>query len=107
MVIYLDSEFKCHTSNDGTMKSIETNFFDNKCDAFIEGYRFIPSGESWTRNDGVTFTGEMISPWKNYSDLDAAQRQYEKELLEQYKTELAELDSAMLEMQYNNLVEGL
>jgi hypothetical protein len=89
------------------MKSIETNFFDGKCNTFIEGYRFVPMGETWTREDGITFTGEMISPWKNYSELDDAQRQYEKELLEQYKTELAELDAAMLEMQYQNLVEGL
>jgi hypothetical protein len=76
--IYIDSEFKCHISNDGTMKSVETSYFDGKCDTFIEGYRFIPDGETWTRSDGTVFQGEMISPWKNYDELDTAQREYEK-----------------------------
>ena len=82
--VNLDSEFKCHITNDGTMTAVETEFFDGKCDAFIEGYRFIPAGESWTREDGEVFRGEMISPWKPYSELDAAQRQYEQQLLAEY-----------------------
>ncbi len=82
--IYLDSEFKCHVADDGTMTAVETDFFDGKCDFFIEGYRIVPSGESWTRSDGVVFYGEMVSPWKPYSELDAAQREYEKQLLSEY-----------------------
>jgi hypothetical protein len=77
--IYIDSDFKCHTFNDGTMTAAETSFFDGKCDDFIKGYRFVPDGESWTREDGVVFHGEMIAPWKDYSELDAAQREYERE----------------------------
>ena len=76
--IYIDSEYKCHIANDGTMTAIETDFFDGKCDAYIEGYRFIPSGESWTRPDGVVFHGEMISPWKDYLFLETAQKLYEE-----------------------------
>ena len=79
--IYIDSGYKCHTANDGTMTAAETDAFDGKCDAYIEGYRYIPSGESWERADGVVFHGEMISPWKDYSELDAAQREYERQLL--------------------------
>lgn len=79
--IYIDSEFKCHTVNDGTMTAMETDFFDGKCDAFIEGYRFVPFGESWTRSDGAVFEGEMIAPWKDYNELDAAQREYEQALI--------------------------
>ena len=80
--IFLDSEWKCHVSNGGTIKEIiETDFFDGKCDAFIEGYRFVPGGETWTRSDGVVFTGEMIAPWKDYSELDSAQRAYEQALI--------------------------
>lgn len=75
--IYIDSEFKCHITDDGTMTAVETDFFDGKCDAFIEGYRFVPSGETWAREDGVIFHGEMITPWKPYSELDAAQEEYE------------------------------
>lgn len=82
--IYIDSDFKCHVSNDGTMKAVETDFFDGKCDTFVEGYRFVPSGESWTRSDGVVFHGEMIAPWKDYAELDSAQREYEKQLLAEY-----------------------
>ena len=82
--IYIDSEFKCHTVNDGTMTAVETDFFDGKCDAFIEGYRFVPSGESWTRSDGEVFTGKMIAPWKDYAELDSAQRDYERQLLAEY-----------------------
>lgn len=80
--IYIDSEFKCHISNDGTMTAVETDIFDGKCAAFIEGIRFVPDGESWTREDGVVFTGEMIAPWKPYSELAAYQLQYETMLAE-------------------------
>lgn len=81
MKIYIDDEFKCHAASDNAMTQINTEFFDGKCDAFIEGYRFVPAGESWTREDGVVFRGEMIAPWKPYSELDAAQREYEREQL--------------------------
>lgn len=88
--IYIDSDFKCHVSNDGTMAEVQTGFFDGKCDAFIEGYRFVPDGEIWTRSDGEVFHGEMIAPWKDFSELDAAQREYERNLLEEYEAALAE-----------------
>lgn len=82
MKIYIDNECHCHTTNpDNTFREIETDFFDGKCDAFIEGYIFIPEGESRTRSDGVVFHGEMIAPWKDYDELDNAQREYEKALL--------------------------
>lgn len=91
MRIYIDSDFKCHLSNDGTMTAVETNFFDGKCDSFIEGYRFVPSGESWTREDGEVFTGEMVAPWKDYSELDAFQREHEKQLIVIYEESLKTL----------------
>ena len=79
--VYVDSEFKCHTTNMyGTFREIKTDFFDGKCDTYIEGYRFVPDGESWTREDGKTFQGEMIAPWKDYNLLEAAQEQYEADL---------------------------
>ena len=82
MMVYLDSEFRCHTVNDGTMTAVETDFFDGKCPAFIEGYRFVPAGSSWVRSDGTVFVGEMVSPWKPYAELAAAQDQYEADLAE-------------------------
>lgn len=84
--IYLDYEFRCYTENDGTMTAVETEFFDGKCDAFVKGYRYIPSGESWTRSDGEVFRGEMIAPWIDYTELDAAQRKYEKTLIAEYES---------------------
>lgn len=85
MKIYIDSDFKCHAANpDGIFREVETGFFNGKCTTFIEGYRLVPTGESWTRYDGVVFTGEMITPWKPYSELDDAQREYERQLLAEY-----------------------
>lgn len=95
MILFIDKDYCLHTENDGTMTSVETDFFDGKCDAFIEGYRLIPSGESWTRSDGVVFVGEMIAPWKDYAELDAAQREYERQLLSEYETALAEIEDAL------------
>lgn len=91
MKIYLDSEFKCHAANDGTMTAVETEYFNGKGDAFIEGYRFIPSGASWTRSDGVVFHGEMVAPWMPYAELEEAQREYERGLLEEYEALVNEL----------------
>ena len=82
MTVYIDVNYKCHVSNDGTMTEVNTDFFDDKCKEFIEGYRLVPNGQTWTREDGVVFTGEMIVPWKPYDELDAAQREYERGLAE-------------------------
>lgn len=98
--IYLDSEYKCHVTNDGTMTAVETDVFDGKCQTFIEGYRFVPSGESWTRSDGVVFHGEMVAPWKDYNELDAAQREYERQLLKELQESsipVADLEAAYQE----------
>ena len=93
--IYIDSDFKCHTVGDGTLTTVETDFFDGKCDTYIEGYRLIPSGQTWTREDGTVFHGEMAAPWKPWQALDAAQRAYERELLRQYEQALAEIEAAL------------
>lgn len=95
MKIYIDSDFKCHVADDGTMTAVETDFFDGKCQTYIKGYRFIPAGESWTREDGVTFTGEMIAPWKPWRELDAAQRAYEQQLIAEYEQALSEIEAAL------------
>jgi hypothetical protein len=80
-MIFIDSNFKCYTKNDNNFIEVYTDFFNDKCKEFVEGYRFVPDGQTWTREDGEVFIGEMITPWKPYAELDAAQRQYEKELL--------------------------
>lgn len=78
MIIYVDDDFKCHVSNDGSMREIETDFFDGKCNAFIEGYRYVPEGETWTRSDGAEFNGTMIAPFIDFKELEIPQLIYEK-----------------------------
>lgn len=85
--VYIDSEFHCHTTNHaGTFREVilsenARTFFERKCTAFIEGYRLKPENEKWVREDGKVFSGgEMISPWKPYAELAAAQTQYEADL---------------------------
>lgn len=73
------------------MTAVDTDAFDGKCDAYIEGYRFVPAGETWTRDDGVLFSGEMIAPWKPWSELDAAQREYERQQFADMQAALAVL----------------
>lgn len=80
--IYIDPDFKCHVATDDATAEVVTDFFDGKCDAFVEGYRYIPAGKTWTRSDGVVFRGEMIAPFKPYDRLAAAQAQYEADLAE-------------------------
>lgn len=71
--IYIDSDFRCHASASDGLREVETDFFDGKCAAFIEGYRFIPAGESWTREDGTVFIGEMVAPVRDYAELEEIQ----------------------------------
>ena len=99
MRIYIDNDFKCHVSDpDGTLTAVETDFFDGKCAAYIEGYRFVPAGAEWTRPDGVTFAGEMIAPCRDWRELDAAQRAYEREQLAALTVENEALVADMAQM---------
>lgn len=96
MTIYIDNDYKCHADNpEGTYTAVETTAFDGKCDAYIEGYRLVPAGESWIREDGMVFNGEMISPWKDWRELDDAQRAYEREQLAAYEQALSEIEQAL------------
>ena len=94
-IIYLDSEYKCHVTDGSDMVPLETDAFDNMCDAMIEGYRFIPEDLAWVRDDGEVFEGEMIAPWKPYEELDEAQREYERQLLAEYAATMADMESAL------------
>ena len=78
--IYIDSDYRCHPVNDGTMTAVETDFFNDKCDTFIEGYCYD------TRNGYV-----QIYPFLPFGELDSAQREYEKQLLSQYEAFFEEL----------------
>ena len=96
MTIYIDRDFKCHTESAAGRTAIETDAFAGKCRQYIEGYRFVPSGESWTREDGQVFHGEMVAPWRDYAILAEFQALYEEE-----KAKQAEAQEAL-----NILLEG-
>lgn len=97
MTIYIDNEYKCHTSPGEGLTAIETEGFDGKCRQYIEGYRFVPAVETWTREDGKVFHGEMVAPWRNYELLAELQSIYEEEQAKSTK-EIA----AIVEEVYNS-----
>lgn len=78
MTIYIDSDFRCYTSDASDRLLVETNAFNGKCHRYIEGYRFVPAGQTWTREDGVVFAGEMVAPAEDSRILEAAQAAYEE-----------------------------
>lgn len=82
MKIYIDNDYMCRAVGGEGLREFELPDFDGKCDAYIEGYRYVPQGETWTRPDGEIFTGEMISPAVDSRILEAYQAQYEVMLAE-------------------------
>lgn len=95
MKFYIDNDYCCHATNaDSNFREVEHPFFDGKCPIFIEGFRFVPPSESWTRSDGIVFKGEMISVRKPCNELAAAQAQYEADLAEAAAAYQEGVDSA-------------
>ena len=92
MKLYIDDKNCCHTTNpEGIYTEVDTAFlvsktgvyyFAGKCDTYIEGYRYYPEDN-------------MVTPWKPYEELDAAQREYERQLLAEYESALAEIEAAL------------
>ena len=95
MTIYIDSDFKCHVSAADGRRAVETDAFNGKCEEWIESYRYVPAGEVWVRSDGVMFSGEMVSPWKDLTDAYAAQAAYLGEQNTQYEAALTEIEAAL------------
>lgn len=99
MTIYIDSDYKCHTAPGTDLTAVETDVFTGKGTAYIEGCRFVPEGSTWTRFDGTVFPGEMIAPWKPWDELDAAQREYEREQYGTLSAQNAEYEAALSEIE--------
>ena len=98
MTIYIDSDFKCHTVSGDGLTAVETTAFDGKCASYIKGYRYVPDGFTWVRSDGAEFPGEMVAPWKPWEELDAAQREYEREQAQNLTAQNEELLSTIADM---------
>lgn len=93
MKIYIDKDYKCHTSPADGLTAVNTDAFNGKCKQLIEGYRFVPAGQTWTREDGEVFHGEMVSPWRDYAILAELQALYEEEQARQ-----ADMSAALAEL---------
>ena len=100
MRIYIDNEYKCYTSPGDGLTAVETDTFDGKCSRYIEGYRFVPAGETWTRDDGQVFTGEMIAPCRDYEIL----AEFQEVAQEEQDKATAEI-AALVEEVYNSDLE--
>ena len=95
MTIYIDSDYKCYVSAAEGRRAIETNEFDGKCAEWIESFRFVPEGDTWTREDGEEFRGEMVTPWKDLGNAYAAQTAYVTAQNAQYEATLTEIEAAL------------
>ena len=100
MTIYIDSDYKCHVSQADGLTAVETDAFEDKCRQYIEGYRFVPAGETWTREDGQVFHGEMVAPWRDYELLVELQSVYEEE-----QTKATKEIATIVEEVYNSDME--
>lgn len=80
-MIYVDSEYRCHTTNpDGAFREVENDFFNGKCQTFIEGFCY---------DDSKGYA--QIYPWKDFAELDNAQRAYEQALIADMQNALNKL----------------
>ena len=97
MTIYIDADCKCHAAPGEGLAAVETDAFEGRCRQYIEGYRFVPSGQSWEREDGQAFEGEMVAPWREYALLAEFQALYEEE-----QAKAVEEIAALVEEVYNS-----
>ena len=95
MTIYIDSDYKCHVSAAEGRRAVETDAFNGKCLEWIESFRFVPAGETWVKENGEMFRGEMVSPWKDLGEAYAAQTAYVTAQNAQYEAALTEIEAAL------------
>ena len=95
MKLYIDADYKVHTAAGDGLTEIETDVFDGKCAAYIEGFRYVPPGGTWERGDGTVISNGMLAPWENIQVLEAAQREYERQQIAQYESALTEIEAAL------------
>ena len=102
MTIYIDKDFRCFAEPGEGMEAVQTDFFDGKAPGYIEGYRFIPAGHSWTGEDGTVYRGEAAFPVTDWEALDTIQREYEREQIpaltaqnDEYEAALSEIEEAL------------
>ena len=85
MTVYIDELGHCHAENADGRQAVEDEFFAGRAPEVIEGY-LCTLGVNGER---------MISPWQPWEQLDAAQREYEREQIAQYESALSEIEAAL------------
>lgn len=102
MTIYIDKDFRCFAEPGEGMEAVQTDFFDGKAPGYIDGYRFIPAGNSWTGEDGTVYLGEAAFPVTDWEALDKIQRVYERKQIpaltaqnDEYEAALSEIEEAL------------
>ena len=81
MIVYIDELGHCHTEYADGRQAVEDDFFNNRAPEVIEGY-ICTLGVSGER---------MIAPWQPWEQLDAAQREYERQQFADMQAALAVL----------------
>lgn len=105
MRIYVDRDYKVRIVPIQDYAEYEESFFDNKCANLIESYRYVPAGETWTREDGEEFEGQMISPWRDIRQYDGEQQQYLLDQLTAARAESADMQAALAVLGVTNETE--
>ena len=99
MTIYIDKDFRCFAEPGEGLEAVQTDFFDGKAPGYIDGYRFIPAGNSWTGEDGTVYRGEAAFPVTDWEALDKIQRVYEREQIQALTAQNAEYEAALSEIE--------
>lgn len=92
MIVYIDNNYNCYASNDGTRRGFETTFFEGKCPKYIEGFKYVPKGERYVDEKGIIYRGEMCIINADHNELEKAQFEYD---LAQYEAALTAIEKAL------------
>lgn len=106
MKFYVEQEYKVHVVPMQDYTEYEDSFFDNKCANLAESYRYVPAGETWTREDGNEFVGLMIAPWRDIQQYDDEQQQYLLDQLTAARAESADMQAALAVLGVTNETEA-
>ena len=52
--------------------AVEIDVFNEKCAAYIEGYHYVPEGQTWIYDNSAEFHGLMIALTEDYGLLEVA-----------------------------------
>lgn len=95
MIIYIDADYRAYTEPEDGRAAVETSAFDSMPAPVIECHRYIPEGKTWISQDGLEIHGEFIQMCVSKQELDAAQREYERQQLADMAAELADARAAL------------